>query len=504
MSHTSYNPFNDDHEPYPCSPRPGASQETSDDIERYRRIRSMNSSRSKSPRQQRQPSPLRRQAADPHPSITTMLGRAGLDDRPRQKRQSSPNERRQRRAERIYKDENVRVGKYGRSRRETAAASAAPMLSQPLMKKEFLVVPTKSTAESIKLQKEKQLQERRQLQATSAQAASGNRGLWSILWLLFISATAGYYYGKHGLGSVGPYLEQAMSAIADYRPSYEKFLEESQFNMTDPDQANKWPNSNSGLEMTMQFAADAKWYKYFVNAVADWNNSSSLSLTMENVTVDPDCTPVDGVIKFCNKDWGDTGWNGINYAMTDSDGYIVSSVANMNEYYLKWSVFGDAQKQYVACHEIGHGFGLPHSDENFYNRDQGTCMDYSINPRANMHPNGDNYDYLYALYGSFDDSSTTAPTVSPSAFATAAPTIASTIEATTANRRLGVQSTSQKHRQLKRALAQWKTIVSNHIQTTDRAAATNWKLRHASAHAETHEYRIDDEYTVRAHVLLAR
>lgn len=52
------------------------------------------------------------------------------------------------------------------------------------------------------------------------------------------------------------------------------------------------------------------------------------------------------------------------------------------------------------CHEVGHAFGLPHTDENFDNEDLGNCLDYTDNFAANMHPDKSNYDFLFDLYGS--------------------------------------------------------------------------------------------------------
>ena len=51
------------------------------------------------------------------------------------------------------------------------------------------------------------------------------------------------------------------------------------------------------------------------------------------------------------------------------------------------------------CHEIGHGFGLPHTDENFMNTPQGDCLDYSNNPSPNLKPGKINYEKLADVYG---------------------------------------------------------------------------------------------------------
>jgi len=54
----------------------------------------------------------------------------------------------------------------------------------------------------------------------------------------------------------------------------------------------------------------------------------------------------------------------------------------------------------VICQEVGHIFGFAHQDEDFYNPNLDTCMDYTSNPGTNQHPNDHDYDQLAAMYGS--------------------------------------------------------------------------------------------------------
>ena len=104
------------------------------------------------------------------------------------------------------------------------------------------------------------------------------------------------------------------------------------------------------------------------------------------------------LIPFCS-DYGDTQWRGINEVHLSGIGQrrIIGSRAKLNEFYLNRE--SDAQKLYTSCHELGHGFGLPHWDENFYNRDLGNCMDYTQNPHKSSKPDASNFLYLAQLYG---------------------------------------------------------------------------------------------------------
>lgn len=119
---------------------------------------------------------------------------------------------------------------------------------------------------------------------------------------------------------------------------------------------NAWATQGEGLTLELQNALDDNWQGEFEAAVADWEESEVLTLTTRRVAVDHSCGRVDGVMLVCNGNFGDTGWVGINeveieYKRQGSPGFIKSSVAKMNEYYLYNADF--AKRQYTMCHEIG-------------------------------------------------------------------------------------------------------------------------------------------------------
>ena len=72
----------------------------------------------------------------------------------------------------------------------------------------------------------------------------------------------------------------------------------------------------------------------------------------------------------------------------------------MNEYYLLNADYDE--RLYTMCHELGHGYGLPHTDENFNNKDQGNCLDYTNNPSNNLRPGVANCNRLLEMYGAVD------------------------------------------------------------------------------------------------------
>lgn len=137
--------------------------------------------------------------------------------------------------------------------------------------------------------------------------------------------------------------------------------------------------NGGGLTLTIVNNLNDKWQEEFEVAVADWKRSDALTLTVEKGSADKGCTRVGGVMVVCNDNFGETGWVGINENEVETgSNRIISSLAKMNEYYLRNANF--YHRRFTMCHEIGHGFGLPHTDENPKNKNLGDCMDYTDDP----------------------------------------------------------------------------------------------------------------------------
>lgn len=169
-------------------------------------------------------------------------------------------------------------------------------------------------------------------------------------------------------------------------------------------------NGQGGLNLEILNAMDDRWTQPLSVAVQNWDDGypiDSLTLRVTRVSIDPTCTEETGKLKICNADYGNTRWRGLNNLLLNRQTQeIVSSSAKMNEFYLEQE--SNDQKLYTLCHgtslmmygwmcgylgyhdyhlshtiatlllaELGHGFGLPHWDEDFFNRDMGNCMDYT-------------------------------------------------------------------------------------------------------------------------------
>lgn len=159
--------------------------------------------------------------------------------------------------------------------------------------------------------------------------------------------------------------------------------------------------STNGLYLLLKNNLDDSWQNEFSTAVYNWMDSNPMILRLDTERIadwqSNKCKAEGGLQVVCNGNSGDNGMLGFNNLVFDSKGVIFSSEAWMNEYYLGNA--GWDERLYTMCHELGHGFGLPHTDENPYNKDTYNCMDYAKNPSNNILPGEVNFIKLKELYG---------------------------------------------------------------------------------------------------------
>ncbi len=137
------------------------------------------------------------------------------------------------------------------------------------------------------------------------------------------------------------------------------------------------------------------------------------------------CSAKSGRVEVCNAKYGYNGWLGLAQIWA-SGGHIVQGVAKMNDTYFNLSKYNnDPWRNLVMCQEVGHTFGLDHTDEIHNNTNLGSCMDYTNDPDGggsygadNQYPGGDNpittavvetyhdYDHLAVIYNHGDGSTT--------------------------------------------------------------------------------------------------
>jgi len=182
-----------------------------------------------------------------------------------------------------------------------------------------------------------------------------------------------------------------------------------------------WPSDGHGVDLTVNTAITANWTAHVNAGIADWEKSRKLSFTMQAATGvnTKRCPPIYGQILVCSDSYGQRGWLGLATIWL-SGGHIVQGLTELNETYFAMPFYNTtAWRRLVACQEIAHDFGLDHQDENFYNTNLGTCMDYTVAPSggvyngvdygpSNVAPNDHDYDQIIDIYSHDDGTSSPA------------------------------------------------------------------------------------------------
>lgn len=273
------------------------------------------------------------------------------------------------------------------------------------------------------------------------------------------------------------------------------WLDEDPFEGISPSEVSKWNVDSGGLNLKVLNSVEDWWQPYLARAMKEWENGDpdALTLTIQKKGApDFQCDPVKGRLKVCNGDYGDTRWRGINQILV-SNNYIVASAARMNDYFLKEA--SDEQRQYTMCHELGHGFGLPHDDEDFFNADRNNCMDYTSNPKNNLSPSIINFQFLTDLYG-------TVPTERKRELRQQ-PRQQQKLEKKneTESFKLGVEDAVEQ-------FPSWlRSKFNNAVSSLEKRKDGNfvedgWKLIHRYEYGEAHQLELGEGYSVQVHLLL--
>ena len=134
---------------------------------------------------------------------------------------------------------------------------------------------------------------------------------------------------------------------------------------------------------------------------------------------------------------------------------------------------------------IGHGFGLPHSDETFWNRDLGNCLDYTTRYEGNKSPDRSLYEFLEQLYGTV------------SADGTASQAARAPGDRRTLRQQRHLFEDAPVHRRAE-LLAKFNEIdhLVNQGQTRP-----EWRKLHENEHARAYEIELGESYAARIHML---
>jgi hypothetical protein len=276
---------------------------------------------------------------------------------------------------------------------------------------------------------------------------------------------------------------------------------------------NRWAQSSSSsdgsvsgvggltLPILNNLVDGSDWVDYLERSVSDWDSGTPDAVTLRilSTTYDPDCRAVRMAMKVCNGNYGPTDWRGVNQVLLQDD-YIITSLAKMNDYYLEGT--NAAQKIYTMCHELGHGLGLGHSDENFNNEDLGNCMDYTNMPQNNLRPGEQNFLILEEMYGNVNDGDSSA-------------SLEQMLSDSSQGGRRAVASDDEFESYaayLSEPIAISSNVIvpgadgeSSRLRRSDEgsAATGSWRLLSKTNRAEHHERILGNGYSIRTRILLA-
>lgn len=173
-----------------------------------------------------------------------------------------------------------------------------------------------------------------------------------------------------------------------------------------------WARTTSTFTLKLGDNVSGTWDSVLRSVSSDWSASTVLDTQVVSGLSNPrNCKPVWGRIEVCNNKYGNNGWLGIAQVWLTGGNHITQAVTKLNDTYFNTPTYNTlAWRNLVMCQEVGHTFGLDHQDEDFYNANLGTCMDYTSNPSTNQHPNAHDFAMLEAIYSHIDEGSTLSQT----------------------------------------------------------------------------------------------
>lgn len=171
-----------------------------------------------------------------------------------------------------------------------------------------------------------------------------------------------------------------------------------------------WARTANPFALMLGDNVSSTWDSYLATTSSDWSQSSVLDTTIVSGASNPkNCRATNGRVEVCNSKYGNNGWLGLAQIWITGGEHIYQGVTKVNDTYFNTSKYNTpAWRNLVMCQEVGHTLGLDHQDENFDNRNLGTCMDYTSDPSTNQHPNQHDYDELQLIYAHLDNFTTVA------------------------------------------------------------------------------------------------
>jgi hypothetical protein len=112
----------------------------------------------------------------------------------------------------------------------------------------------------------------------------------------------------------------------------------------------RWHWNKSGSSVPLSIYNSGTYRTEAANAISDWNVNTIL--TLSNASSHTEISVFDG-------NYGNTGWGGLASLESVSGNHILHAHSRLNTYYS----YSSTDKRGVQCQEVGHTFGLDHSND---------------------------------------------------------------------------------------------------------------------------------------------
>jgi hypothetical protein len=160
-----------------------------------------------------------------------------------------------------------------------------------------------------------------------------------------------------------------------------------------------WARTSNPFTLNLGDNLSSTWKDYLNQASSDWSASDVLDTHPVAGGSNKKCVATSGQDEICNGKYGKNGWLGLATIWVDSNSHITKGTVKLNDTYFNTAKYNTPEwRQMVTCQEVAHTFGMDHQDENFSNKNLGTCMDYTNDPSTNQHPNKGDMDELLCIY----------------------------------------------------------------------------------------------------------
>lgn len=159
-----------------------------------------------------------------------------------------------------------------------------------------------------------------------------------------------------------------------------------------------WYNTTNG-EVTVKFLSKVEsiWDRGVSHAAKVWTESDKVNATVVDKAPDSSCGLARGKVNICSGHYSG-GWAGLTEVTYTVSGHVLTARMRLND-----STPSTARIA-VACHEMGHAFGLAHNDPG----DTTSCMTPTVTS-AQKNPDNSNYNKLDQIYQHQPDGATRAP-----------------------------------------------------------------------------------------------